>query len=527
MKSTLGMVLALLTLLELTFSSQVAFAANDITRLVPFQGRLHGGDNKIVSDGTYDLTFYVYETPTGGTSLWTETHPSVSVIHGYVNVLLGAISPMVESNYANQAPLYGEDKNTVNFAEQKYLGISINGGAEMFPRSQLVPTFHAYTANHATHATQADNADNLGGKAANTYSQVSYVNNADSVLNTKIDNSIGDINTVITTKFGEKFNDNKAKDADLLDGKEAADFLLIGAKAVNTDLLDGKDSNDFSQAKGNEYFGNDDSNITTAQFIELLNAKGAFSIPHWVAKGAWSYGGNRNITDTGIISSLELAGSVVEVFTNNNTTYTIRVTGAPAGAAAHRVFEYINHGSSYTPGWKEIVTNKAGKAYDADKFDGLDSTVYARTNIHETFGSSITVNGDTHINYNGGGDAWVHFYDDNSNTWRSMGWDDSKNRMVVEQDNGVFTSVGGGLNQVWSGNATKAYGNWGTGLYYIKVSGGGRSFTSVMILESLNENMETSVGEGAYMIYRANENSWQSSYGNIIRIYKVQTPLGD
>jgi microcystin-dependent protein len=173
MKSTLGMVLALLTLLELTFSSQIAFAANEITRLVPFQGRLHGGDNKIVSDGTYDLTFYIYETPTGGTSLWTETHPSVSVIHGYVNVLLGAISPMVESNYATQAPLYGENKNTVNFAEQKYLGISINGGAEMFPRSQLVPTFHAYTANHATHATQADNSDNLGGLPASHYAAAS------------------------------------------------------------------------------------------------------------------------------------------------------------------------------------------------------------------------------------------------------------------------------------------------------------------------------------------------------------------
>ena len=430
----LGMVLTLLTLLELTFSSQVALAANDITRLVPFQGRLHGGDNKIVSDGTYDLTFYVYDTPTGGTSLWTETHPSVSVIHGYVNVLLGAISPMVESNYATQAPLYGEAKNTVNFSEQKYLGISINGGAEMFPRSQLVPTFHAYTANHATHATQADNADNLGDKAASTYAQVNYVNNADGVLNLKIDDNI----TNVTTALNAKFNGAKAKDADLFDGLNSTDFLRNTAKAVDADKLDNLDSTAFLRS--------------TAKAVDADKLDGL------------------NSTD------------------------------------------FLRSGA---------------KAVDANLLDGLDSTVYARTNIHETFGSSITVNGDTHINYNGGGDAWVHFYDDNSNTWRSMGWDDSKNRMVVEQNNGVFTSVGGGLKQVWSGNANKAYGNWGTGLYYIKVSGGGRSFTSVMILESLNEDMQTSVGEGAWMIYRANENSWQSSYGNIIRIYKVQTPLGD
>lgn len=211
MKSTLGMVLALLTLLELTFSSQVAFAANDITRLVPFQGRLHGGDNKIVSDGTYDLTFYIYETPTGGTSLWTETHPSVSVIHGYVNVLLGAISPMVESNYATQAPLYGEAKNTVNFAQQKYLGISINGGAEMFPRSQLVPTFHAYTANHATHATQADNADNANTLAG--YNVSHFATAAD------ISNTNSDINVL-----EGKFSGEKAKNTDKFDGQDSTYF---------------------------------------------------------------------------------------------------------------------------------------------------------------------------------------------------------------------------------------------------------------------------------------------------------------
>ncbi|MGK0248479.1 MAG: hypothetical protein ACI910_001210 [Oleispira sp.] len=232
MKSTLGMVLALLTLLELTFSSQVVFAANDITRLVPFQGRLHGGNNKIVSDGTYDLTFYIYETPTGGTSLWTETHPSVSVIHGYVNVLLGAISPMVESNYATQAPLYGEGKNTVNFAQQKYLGISINGGAEMFPRSQLVPTFHAYTANHATHATQADNAENantLDGKDSTYFAAAAGSNSR------------------LATLEG-KFTSAKAKDADKLDGLNSTDFLRNTAKAVDADKVDGLDSTNFMRS---------------------------------------------------------------------------------------------------------------------------------------------------------------------------------------------------------------------------------------------------------------------------------------
>lgn len=418
MKSKIGIVLTLLTLFELTFTSQVVLAANEITRLVPFQGRLHGGDNKIVADGVYDLAFNVYDTPTGGTAIWTETHPKVSVIHGYVNILLGGINPMVASNFSSQAPLYDESKNVVNFAQEKYLGISINGGTEMFPRSQLVPSFHAFTANHANHAT---NSDNLGGLSADSYATLSHSNAADAVLDAKIDSEISGISGDTDANFNSKFIGNKARDANLLDGKDytwflpktgkavdadkldglnstsflrstatavnadkldnlnSTDFLRSGAKAVDSNLLDGKDSTAFSQAYRNTYFGNNDSNITTAAFITLLNAKGAFSVPHWVSKGAWSYSGNQNITDTGIISSLELAGAVVEVFSNGSTTYTVRVTGAPAGNAAHRVFEYINHGSSYTPGWKEITTNRAGKAYDANLLDGIDSRGFMKS----------------------------------------------------------------------------------------------------------------------------------------------------
>ena len=35
---------------------------------------------------------------------------------------------------------------------------------------------------------------------------------------------------------------------------------------------------------------------------------------------------------------------------------------------------------------------------------------------------------------NGGGDSWIFYYDDNSNTWRNMGWDDSANAFVLEEN---------------------------------------------------------------------------------------------
>lgn len=362
---------------------QQTHAANEISRLVPFQGRLHGTDNKAVADGVYDINFNIYDTPTGGTPAWTESHGQVSVIHGYVNVLLGAISPMHDVNYANvtATPAYDASKNNVDFTTKKYLGISINGGVEMFPRSQLVPSFHAYTANHADHATQADNASNLGGLSASSYAQLSYVNAADSALALRIDGADSTSTSIAgrTTALEAKFTGIKANDAELLDGSDKSAFVLKDGegKAANANLLDGKNSNQFAHAVGGINFGGNDHGITTNDFVNTLDAMGAFDSPSWSIKTSWSYAGNQNITDSGL-GTIELAGSVIEVFSYSKSAYTIRVTGAPAGSSAHKIYEYIDHGSSYTPGWKQITTSRTGTAYDSARLGNAAASKYVR-----------------------------------------------------------------------------------------------------------------------------------------------------
>lgn len=189
--------------LNTAFTSFANAAANAITQLVPFQARLHNSEGNVVQDGIYDLTFYVYETPTGGEFVWSESHTQVSVIHGYVNVLLGG----TESGKF-------EDKN-VDFSTQKYLSISIDGGQEMFPRHQLVPTFHSY------------NASKLGGKDADTYAQITYVTNEINAVNTIINTNKTNVDTTINSLVSDKFvtGKNIAKDADKLDGHDSAYFL--------------------------------------------------------------------------------------------------------------------------------------------------------------------------------------------------------------------------------------------------------------------------------------------------------------
>jgi hypothetical protein len=103
-------------------------------RLIPFQARLADAAGAPVSDGVYSITFAIYGVPLGGTALVSETHPGVSVIGGQVNVLLGAIQSL----------------DAVDFSAPRYLGITVNDGSqEMVPRHELLPAFHARTAEVA------------------------------------------------------------------------------------------------------------------------------------------------------------------------------------------------------------------------------------------------------------------------------------------------------------------------------------------------------------------------------------------
>lgn len=81
-------------------------------------------------------------------------------------------------------------------------------------------------------------------------------------------------------------------------------------------------------------------------------------------------------------------------------------------------------------------------SYNAGTLDGLDSTKFVRADTSDTMSgsytitSNLTVHGNTYSGKDGGGDSWHYFYDDNSNQWRSFGWDDSSNCFVAEENDG-------------------------------------------------------------------------------------------
>lgn len=74
---------------------------------------------------------------------------------------------------------------------------------------------------------------------------------------------------------------------------------------------------------------------------------------------------------------------------------------------------------------------------------GSDRTVISTESVTTQTSTCVTSNitGDLYLGKNGGGDSNIYFYDDNSNTWRTLQWDDSANDWSVEDNNGTMRTL--------------------------------------------------------------------------------------
>ena len=102
----------------------------DDTLLISYQGRLTDDGDQPVT-GTPAMTFTIYTA--GGTSLWSEAHPTVTVTEGLFSVILGSQTALADSVFN------GDDR---------YLGISVDGDDELSPRTLLTSSPGAAYARH-------------------------------------------------------------------------------------------------------------------------------------------------------------------------------------------------------------------------------------------------------------------------------------------------------------------------------------------------------------------------------------------
>ena len=85
------------------------------------QGIIKKSSGANLDDGTYSMRFRLYTVATGSTHIWEEDHTNrVDVTSGVYNVVLGLITPF-----------------TISFDRSYFLGVSVDGGAEVSPRIRL------------------------------------------------------------------------------------------------------------------------------------------------------------------------------------------------------------------------------------------------------------------------------------------------------------------------------------------------------------------------------------------------------
>ncbi|RKZ33709.1 hypothetical protein DRQ33_03675, partial [bacterium] len=141
----------------------VAFA---IPQQITYQGKATDLSG-VALDGTYNITFRIFDAATGGTELWSEAHPSVLITKGLFDVILGSSNPI-----------------TMDFSNQYFLQVEI-GGEVLTPRIPLTAVGYAFRS------ANADTAEfvlwsNIDGIPAGFADGTDDVDDADNVVGNEV-----------------------------------------------------------------------------------------------------------------------------------------------------------------------------------------------------------------------------------------------------------------------------------------------------------------------------------------------------
>ncbi|MBL0175765.1 MAG: hypothetical protein IPP94_10940 [Ignavibacteria bacterium] len=130
--------LAVLMIIALT-----AVASGQVPRTISYQGVLTDAAGTFIADGNHTLLMSLYDNASASTPIYTETQ-TVVVVKGLFNAIIGSVTPI---------PVL------VSFDRGYFLGVTVDGGTELVPRTPLsaVP--------YALRAAAADVADALAPSA--------------------------------------------------------------------------------------------------------------------------------------------------------------------------------------------------------------------------------------------------------------------------------------------------------------------------------------------------------------------------
>ena len=120
----------------------------DVGGTLSIQGTIRDPSGTIVTDGTYTLTISLYENLSGGDPSFTEIIESAYIQNGVFSVELGATS-------ASSA-----DLDDLEFVSTYYIGVTVDDGQEMTPRTKLTVSPYAMAIFASTNVVP--NVGNIG-----------------------------------------------------------------------------------------------------------------------------------------------------------------------------------------------------------------------------------------------------------------------------------------------------------------------------------------------------------------------------
>ncbi len=194
---------------------------------INYQGKLTDDTGTEVADGTYTITFTLYDELNA--VAWTETQPAVSVVKGLFSTKL----PLNPGASPFPAGL---------FDEELFLGITVDSDAEMSPRQQLTTVPFSFKAR---------DADTIAGQSPSAFAEALHVHDFADLLGTVSDAQVPDNISVDQAA--------SASDADNLDGRDSSSFADAGHdhnfSAISGQVTDGQVPNnitiDYAAGAGN------------------------------------------------------------------------------------------------------------------------------------------------------------------------------------------------------------------------------------------------------------------------------------
>ncbi|PKL79630.1 MAG: hypothetical protein CVV25_07110 [Ignavibacteriae bacterium HGW-Ignavibacteriae-4] len=114
-------------------------ALAQIPQTMNYQGRLEDNSGNPVTDGNYSIVFSIFDAPTNGNSLWTETR-SVTTEDGFFTLTLGENTAI-----------------DINTDQQIWLNINI-GGNDLTPRTKLSGSLSSLSTKAVENTTSAGNS---------------------------------------------------------------------------------------------------------------------------------------------------------------------------------------------------------------------------------------------------------------------------------------------------------------------------------------------------------------------------------